>query len=166
MALGKRQERKTYLSITHGKVAQGTGDSKQYYSYIDGCIEAIYKKYSKFGGESVVRWYIDMRDGEELYSLCLPYSSGVFKAIILSLASEESLTASTRIRIDPYEGKSGYTKVVVYADGVKLDWVTKQLPPQEMVTVGGIQVKDDTKQMEFICSLCATISERINKSKK
>ena len=87
MALGQRQEQKTYLSITHGKVAQGTGAEKQYYTYIDGSIEAIYTKHSHFGGEDVVRWYIDMRDGEELYSLCLPYSSGVFKSIILSLAS-------------------------------------------------------------------------------
>ena len=165
MALGQRQEQKTYLSITHGKVAQGTGAEKQYYTYIDGSIEAIYTKHSHFGGEDVVRWYIDMRDGEELYSLCLPYSSGVFKSIILSLSSLEDLTNSTPVRIEPYEGRNGYTKVVVYADGVKLDWITKQLPPQEIVTVGGKQVKDDSKQMEYISSLCAKITERIKKNK-
>ena len=164
MALGQRQERKTYLSITHGKVAQGTGDSKQYYTYIDGCIEAIYTKHSHFGGEDVVRWYIDMRDGEELYSLCLPYSSGVFKSIILSLAADRELTASTPVRIEPYEGRNGYTKVVVYASGVKLDWITKQLPPQETITIGGRQVKDDSKQMEFITSLVQTIQGRLNKN--
>lgn len=163
MALGQRQEKKTYLSITHGKVAQGTGTERRYYAYIDGCIEAIYTRHSHFGGEDVVRWYIDMRDGEELYSLCLPYSSGVFKSIILSLASYENLTTSTPVRIDPYEGENGYTKVVVYADGIKLDWVTKQLPPQDIVTIGGRQIKDDTKQMEYISSLCSTIRERIRK---
>lgn len=165
MALGQRQERKTYLSITHGKVVQGTGDSKQYYTYIDGSIEAIYTKHSHFGGEDVVRWYIDMRDGEELYSLCLPYSSGVFKSIILSLAAMEDLTNSTPVRIEPYEGKNGYTKVIVFADGIKLDWITKQLPPQEIITIGGKQVKDDSKQMEYISSLCAKITERIKKNK-
>ena len=165
MALGQRQERKTYLSITRGKVVQGTGGERQYYTYIDGCIEAIYTKHSYFGGEDVVRWYIDMRDGEELYSICLPYSSGVFKSIILSLSSLESLSSSTPVRIEPYEGRNGYTKVVVYAGGIKLDWITKQLPPQEIVTIGGKQVKDDSKQMELITSLCATITERIDKNK-
>ena len=92
-----------------------------------------------------------------------PYSSGVFKSIILSLASYENLTTSTPVRIEPYEGRNGYTKVVVYADGIKLDWITKQLPPQEIVTIGGRQVKDDTKQMEYISSLCTTIRERIRK---
>ena len=165
MALGQRQDRKTYLSITHGKVVKGTGDSRQYYTYIDGCIEAIYTRHSHFGGDDVVRWYIDMRDGEELYSICLPYSSGVFKSIILSLSSLDELSSSTHVRIEPYEGRNGYTKVVVYADGVKLDWITKQLPPQEIVTIGGKQVKDDSKQMEYISSLCATITERIKKNK-
>ena len=166
MALGQhQQERKTYLSINHGKVVQGTGESKQLFSYVDGTIQAIYTKRSTFGSEVVTRWYIDLRDGAELYSLCLPYSSGVFKSIILSLAAYRELTASTPVRIEPYEGRNGYTKVVVYADGVKLDWITKQLPSQEIVTIGGKQVKDDSKQMEYISSLCATITERIKKNK-
>lgn len=158
------QRRKTYLSISHGKVVQGTGESRQYFSYVGGAIQAIYTKNSTFENGTVKRWYIDMRDGEELYSLCLPYSSGVFKAIILSLASVTDLTASTPVRIEPYEGRNGYTKVVVYADGVKLDWVTKQLPPQEIVTIGEKQIKDDTKQMELISSLCTQITEKINKN--
>ena len=100
----------------------------------------------------------------KLYSLCLPYSSGVFKSIILSLAADRELTASTPVRIEPYEGRNGYTKVVVYASGVKLDWITKQLPPQETITIGGRQVKDDSKQMEFITSLVQTIQGRLNKN--
>ena len=156
--------RKIYLSISHGKVIQGTGANKQLFSYVDGTIEAVYQKTSRFGKEVVNRWYIDLRDGAELYSLCLPYSSGVFKSIILSLASDRELTASTPVRIEPYEGRNGYTKVVVYASGVKLDWITKQLPPQETITIGGRQVKDDSKQMEFITSLVQTIQGRLNKN--
>ena len=166
MALGQhQQESKKYLSINHGKVVQGTGEGKQLFSYVDGTIQAIYTKRSTFGSEVVTRWYIDLRDGAELYSLCLPYSSGVFKSIILSLAAYRELTASTPVRIEPYEGRNGYTNVVVYADGVKLDWITKQLPSQEIVTIGGKQVKDDSKQMEYISSLCATITDRIKKNK-
>lgn len=157
-------QRKTYLSISHGKVTQGSGDNKQYFSYVDGFIQAIYTRNSIFGGEVVKRWYIDIKDDGELYSLCLPYSSGVFKSIILALSSEPNLTASTPVRIEPYEGANGYTKVVVYADGVKLNWVTKQLPPQETVTIGGKQIKDDSKQMELITSLCTQITDRIKKN--
>jgi len=165
MALGRQQqERKIYLSINHGKVVQGTGEEKQLFSYVDGAIEAIYTKRSTFGGEEVVRWYIDLRDGAELYSLCLPYSSGVFKSIVLALAAEQSLTASTPVRIEPYEGRNGYTKVIVYADGTKLDWVTKQLPSQETITIGGRQIKDDTKQMELITSYVKLIQERIGQN--
>ena len=164
MALGQGHERRTYLSINNGKVVQGTGAEKQYYTYIEGCIEAIYTRHSHFGGEDVVRWYIDIRDGEEFYSLCLPYSSGVFKSIILSLASCESLSTSTPVKIEPYEGRNGYTKVVVYANGIKLDWATKDIPPQDIVKIGGREVKDDTKQMEYISSFCLTIMERLRKN--
>lgn len=158
------KQRKTYLTISHGKVVQGSGESRQYFSYVDGAIQAIYTRNSTFDNGVVKRWYIDMRDGEELYSLCLPYSSGVFKSIILSLASATDLTASTPVRIEPYEGANGYTKVVVYVEGVKMNWITKQLPPQELITIGGKQIKDDSKQMEFIASLCKQITERINKN--
>ena len=163
--LGQNEkQKKTYLTISNGKVVQGTRENKQYFSYVEGTIQAIYKRASTFDNGVVNRWYIDMRDEGELYSLCLPYSSGVFKSIILSLASATGLTASTMIRIKPYEGANGYTKVVVYADGVKLDWISKQLPAQEVVTIGEKQMKDDTKQMEYITSLCDKITERLNKN--
>lgn len=167
MALGTntQTERKVYLSISHGKVTQGTGADKQTYSYVDGTIKTIYSKVSTFGNEVVNRWYIDLRDGEQLYSICLPYTSGVFKSIVLSLASCETLSPSTSVRIKPYEGKNGYTKVVVYADGAKLDWITKELPEQEVVQVGTRTIKDDSKQMEYICSLVSKVVERITNSK-
>lgn len=168
MALGKKQNtdsRKIYLSINHGKVVQGSGANKQLYSYLDGSIESIYKKRSTFGNEVVTRWYIDLRDGEELYSLCLPYSSGVFKSIILALASDEALSSSTPVRIEPYEGRNGYTKVVVYSEGVKLDWVTKQLPEKEIVSVGGKTIRDDSKQMELIETYVNQITGRLTTNK-
>ena len=52
---------------------------------------------------------------------------------------------------------------MVYSDGVKLDWITKQIPEQETVSVGGRTIKDDTKQMEYIVSIVNQITERINK---
>ena len=161
MALGKKKEERSYFSISYGKVVKGSGNTREYFSFIEGCIKSIYTRHSNFGGEDVLRWCIDMVDGEEIYSLCLPYGSGVFKSIILAIASKENLTKQTYIRIKPYEGANGFTKVVVYADGEKLDWITRQLPPQETITIGEKKVKDDTKQMEFISSLCETIRERL-----
>ena len=159
----QQQQRKTYLTINHGKVVQGSGEQRKLFSYVEGTLRNIYTKRSQFGKETVVRWFIELEDGAELYSLCLPYSSGVFKSIILSLAGSETLTASTLVRIKPYEGSNGYTKVVVSLDGVKCDWITKQLPPRETVTIGGRTVTDDTKQMELIISFVDKVKERIRK---
>lgn len=164
MALGQNtQERKTYLSISNGKVVQGKGEDKQLFSFVEGTLEEIYTRQTSFGGEYVVRWYIDLRDGADLYSLCFPFSSGVFKSIVLSLAASETLTASTTIKIEPYEGRNGFTRVAVFADGAKLGWVTKELPPLQIVTIGGKQIKDDTKRMEFISSLVGRIQNKVRK---
>lgn len=155
--------KKIYLSISHGKIVKDTRGTKEYYSSVDGTLEAIYTKQSNFGGEVVIRWFIDLRDGEELYSLCLPYNSGVFKSIILALSSDSFLTRSTPIRIEPYEGRNGYTKVVVWSEGIKLDWIVKQLPEVETIQVGGRFIKDDSKRMEYILNLVNTINERVQK---
>ena len=107
---------------------------------------------------------MDIRDGKELYSISLPYASGTFKSIILSLASFQSLSKETKVLIEPYE-RNGYTKVVVYADGEKLDWVTKELPPLKNVTVGSSTYTDDTERMNFIHGIASQVRERIGRGK-
>lgn len=162
MALGNNnRQSRIYLSISKGKIIEGTGSAKKYFSFIEGSIEAIYTRKSNFHGEEVTRWYIDIADGSELYSLCLPYNSGIFKSIVMSLASDELLSGFTRVKISPYLGNNGYTKVSVYSNGDKLSWVTKEIPPQEVIAVGEKQIKDDSKQMEFIVSLCSIIEKRL-----
>lgn len=153
--------KRVYLSIGNGKVTRGSGNEKESFSFVEGIIAAIYSKRSTFGSEVVTRWFIELRDGEELYSICLPYSSGVFKSIILSLASDTELSAYSPVRIEPYLGRNGYTKVVVYSNGTKQDWVTKQLPPTETVEVGGKLIKDDSKQMQLINTLVEVIRQRL-----
>ena len=160
MALGQKTERR-YLSISHGKVFEGTGNDRRQYDFISGNIEAIFTRTAHFGGEEVVRWHIHIKDGKEFYSLCLPYNSGVFKSIILCLASCHNLTKNTPVVIEPYEGRNGYTKVVVTAGGERLDWVIKQLPEAETVQVGGKAVKDTSKQMRLISSYCDQIRARL-----
>ena len=164
MGLGnieKEKTRKSYLTINDGKVIIDKGKGrKASFSFVEGYLEGIYKKDSTFNGEKVTRWYIDIRDGVDIYSICLPYSSGVFKSIILALASDKELNSSTPIRIEPYI-KGGYTKAIVYSSGVKLDWITKELPPVTEIMVGEKKIKDDSKRMEFISNLCNTIIERL-----
>lgn len=159
--IAQEKTRKSYLSINGGKVIIDRGNGKkESFSFVEGVIEGIYQKERNFNGENVNRWYLDLRDGTEIYSICFPYNSGVFKSIILALASDEALDSSTPIRLEPYE-RNNYTKIKVYSDGVKLDWITKELPPVEEVMVGGRKIKDESKRMELICNLCNTINGRI-----
>lgn len=155
------QTSKHYISISNGKVIIDRGKGKkESFNYVEGILEGIYTQKRIFGGEEVVRWFIDLRDGTDIYSICLPYSSGVFKSIVLALASDENLNSTMPIRIEPYEMK-GYTKVKVYAEGVKMDWINEDMPPVEEIVIGDKKIKDDRKRMEFISKLCNTINERI-----
>lgn len=156
-------KRKVYLSISHGKVVHYlSGGGVECFKNVEGKLLDIQIKERTFNGKNTPFWYLTLKDGGELYDLSLPYPSGTFKSIILALASYQSLSKETNVLIEPYE-KGNYTKVVVYADGNKLDWVTKELPPLEEVTVGGRSFQDDTKRMDFIKGLASQVKERIGK---
>lgn len=129
---------------------------------VEGRLQDISIKERTFNGKKTPFWYMDIKDGGELYSLSLPYVSGTFKSIILSLASYQSLSKETTILIEPYE-KGNYTKVVVYADGNKLDWIVKELPPLQEVVLGGKSYSDDTERMNFIKEIASQVRERIGK---
>lgn len=164
--LGQRTEqaqgrRKTYLNIKNGSVVKRTATGEESYTYVEGRLEAISQKERTFRNEVVVYWYIDLRDEEsgELYSIGFPYGSNTFKSVILSLASPMGLTAVSNgsvVRIEPYT-RNGYDKIVVWGEGVKLDWVTKTLPPVSERMIGGRKVKDDSERMNYICSLVSQI---------
>ena len=163
MALGvinAQQSKTKWLSIHHGVVELSENGRKQTFSYVEGRLQSIYKKERNYNGEAVLKWFVNLRDEEgELYSISFPYQSGTFKSIVLALASATDLTGATTIKIEPYQ-KGNYTNVVVYAEGVKLDWAVKQLPPADYVTINGQRVKDETKRMELISSFVATINQR------
>lgn len=150
----QQRERKTFLNIKEGAIVKRTDDGEQRYSYVEGAVEDIYTRKRTFRNEEVVYWYIDLRDETgELYSLGFSFRSNVFKSVVMSLATATNLD---KVRIEPYT-KNGYDKVVVYADGKKLDWIKKPLPPLDEVTVGGRTVKDDSKRMCFITDLVTEI---------
>lgn len=161
--LGERTtqaRRKTYLNIKNGAVVKRTDNGEESYSYVEGSLEAITQKERTFRNEVVVYWYIDLRDDSgELYSIGFPYGSNTFKSVVLALACPMGLEAignGSIIRIEPYS-RNGFDKVVVWGEGVKLDWVTKSLPPVTETMIGGRKVKDDSKRMELISSLVGQI---------
>lgn len=169
--LGERittDRRKTYLNIKDGAIVRRTPEGEEErFTYVEGVLEAITQRERTFRGEVVVYWYIDLRDEEsgELYSLGSSYGSNTFKSIILQLASEdglESVKNGSTIRIEPYT-KNGYDKVQVWGEGVKLNWVTKQLPPIEEATIGGRRIKDDTKRMALITYLTEQIKSSLSR---
>ena len=166
MALGtidQDTKRKIYLSISHGKVVHYlSGGRAENFKNVEGKLQDITIKERSFNGVKTNFWHIDIKDGGELYSISLPYVSGTFKSIILALASYQSLSKETTILIEPYE-KGNYTKVAVYADEKKLDWVVKELPPLKEVVVGGKTFSDDTERMEFIKRIASQVKERIGK---
>ena len=168
MALGtidQDTKRKIYLSISHGKVVHYlSGGGVESFKNVEGKLQDISIKERTFNGKKTPFWYLDIKDGGELYSLSLPYVSGTFKSIILSIASYQSLSKETTILIEPYE-KGNYTKVVCYADGAKLDWVVKELPPLQEVTIGGKIYSDDTERMNFIRGVASQVRERIGKGR-
>lgn len=168
MGLGNRQEEghqpkkpRKWLSIHHGKVELSENGEKQYYSYVTGYLRSIYTAPRTYNGEQITKWFIDLEDDEkDYYSISFPYNSGTFKSIVLSLASASELSPSTTIEIAPYQ-KGNFTNVVVKADGIRLDWVTKELPPVEKVFINGQNVKDEGKRMAYITTLAHSINSKL-----
>ena len=165
MALGRiEKESKYYLSITKGKIVHSAKERRISYDFVEGTLEAISVQERTFNGEKVLYWYIPLRGEKgELYILSLPYKSGVFKSIILALASEPTLGRT--VKIEPYE-RNGFTKVVVSLNGKRLDWITKELPPVESVQIAGQPVKDDTKRMVYISQLVEVVNKEGTKENK
>ncbi len=156
-------KRKIYLSISKGKIVHYLPNGGiEYFKNVEGTLQDITLKERSFNGKTEPFWYIDLRDGKEVYSVSLSYASGTYKSIILALASCKTLSKDTQIIIEPYE-KDNYTKVVVYADGEKLDWVVKTLPPLKEVNVGGRTYSDDTDRMNYIRDLTSQVRERVGK---
>lgn len=159
----EKQTKKTYLNISKGRIVKRTPSGEEYYKNVEGGILSIYQRERKFSSGTALYWYIDLQDRDgELYSIGFSYGSNTFKSIILSLASAPDLHALGSVLIEPYL-KDNLEKVVVYYEGVKLDWVVKSLPPLEEVSIGGKTRKDDTKRMKFISSIVEEIGNKIIK---
>lgn len=155
-----------YLSISNGQLVRSYKGEKSYYDEVAGRLCSIRAEERDFHRGALEKfWYIDLADDEEqmMYHISTPYSSGVFLNIILSLASAEHLSSQTTIRLHTYS-KNGYTKAQVFADGVKLDWVVKELPPVKTIQLGSQSVKDDSERMEMLLGYVRQIEAKIKPS--
>lgn len=160
--LGTKENKRgkiVFLNVKDGKLIRRDGLVIEEFDFVEGTLEKIYTKEREFNGERVLYWYVPLRDDNgDLYLLGLPYSSGVFKSIVLSLANDDELTALSTIRIETYL-KDGRTKVSVYDQGRKLNWITNELPPVKETPVGGRIIKDDSERMSFIAGLVRKINK-------
>ncbi len=157
----KPQKQKIYLNVKNGQIVRRTSQGEEYYSFVEGKLENIYTKERQFKGANVLYWYIDLRDEatDDLYALGFPYANNVFKSIVLQLPTAQGFG---NVKIEPYS-RNGYDKVQVWADGAKLDWIVKQLPPLKEMNVGGSIVKDDTDRMNLIRGYVNETLRRIGK---
>lgn len=161
MALGKFIK-KTYLSVSHGQIISTRDGEKEYYTFVEGDLVDLYTKDRNFNGTTAKFWYIDLKDGEDIYSLCLPYESGVYLSICLSLGSVD-FTQGKRIKIEPYIANER-TKVRVFQEGRKLSWFTTELPPVDDVVVGSKIVKNYSRRTQYLEYVTEEIKLRLKNS--
>lgn len=165
MALGQSEpaKRTTFLNIKDGKVYARTPDGQtSVYGYVEGVIKGISVKDRKTAaGAPFKDWFIEMADPDtgDAYTLAIGYRSGVMVSIVLSLASDIENVNKT-VRIEPYT-KGQYTNVAVYLDGVKLDWLTRDLPPVEYQEIAGQRIKNDAARLQYVHDLVNRINERL-----
>lgn len=165
MALGNNEpiKRTTFLNIKDGKVyAKNPNGSLSAYGFVEGVITSIAVKDRRTNaGAPFKDWAIEMNDpdtGDE-YTLCISYRSGVMVSLIMSLASDLEHVGE-RVRIEPYM-KGQYTNIAVYLDGIKLDWLTRDLPPVEYQEVAGQRIRNDAARMQFLHEWVNRINEHL-----
>lgn len=157
---------KVFLNIDReGRIVRSlkNGD-KEYFDFMSASLSSIRTREREYNGERVKVWNISLKDydSREEYILSLRYESGVFRSIVLALASLPLIDGRTPISIHPYS-RDGYTKVIVKYGETRLDWIDggKNLPPMEEVVVGGKTYKDSQKRDAYIEGLVSQINSRI-----
>lgn len=155
-----------FLNIDkEGRLVYNKDGEKKFFDSVSGTLSGIQKREREYNGEKVLVWNISLKDSEtrEEYILSLRYESGVFRSIVLSLASLPVIGKEEVISIHPYS-KDGFTKVIVRQGDTKLDWIEggKKLPQAEEVNVAGKIYKDTSKRDAYIEKLVAQINNLIN----
>ena len=121
---------------------------EKFYRSISGRFIKIEKKSHEEFGDS---WVIDLRDGEETYSLQIPYSSrqadGFLRRVpLLELEKDLEITCGV------YDGKP-YLTLKQNGGKVEYYWTREKpgsLPPMVQIQVKGKYIWDDTDKMAYL----------------
>ena len=159
MGLGKT-EKATYVSIKKGRLfTKDRSGEEQAHDYLEGRLVDIKRTEKDFGGELVTQYQFAFQDEEgEKYILSTGEKGGVARALINSLASMHGKAAN--LRVVPYT-KGGFTKILLYQNGERLDWKYKEIPAVEEKLVDGLKVKDETKRLDFFRQIAEDIALKI-----
>lgn len=139
MPLGKLQKA-TYVSIKDGRLVTKTeSGEEQGFDYLEGRLIDVSSKTKEFSGSIVNQYLFEFHDDEgERFIVSTGEKSGVSRALLNSLASITGPVGN--LRLVPYQ-KDGFSKVLLYHNGERLDWKFKDLPP--------VNGNDDTERLNF-----------------
>ena len=166
MGLGIRS-RTTYLQIVGDKVCRRVSKDTEsaamrinknneevyelQYDFVRGKIESIETKEGKHGKQ----WLIALFDGEEHFTLQLPYSGSMSKAFLMAFLNID-LAQSVKLSpsVKEINGKKKSTLFVNQNDkGIKWAFTKDNpngLPPMEQISYKGVLQWDDSKQLIFL----------------
>ncbi len=174
MGLNTREEG-NFITILQGKfcqrVPEGTPGSV---SRVNKVGKTVHEKfYDNFTGKLVdiktqdgeygKSWIFSFKDSGEIYNLQLSYSNSFATAFLkmlpnVDLTKEIKVSPSTKID----ENGKNKSSLFINQDGIALKHAyTREapngMPDMEQVTVKGQQVWDDTKRLNFLYNMVATI---------
>lgn len=124
---------------------QGTKVYEKFYRSISGIITGITKKVHDEYGKS---WVIDLVDGEDKYSLQIPYSSRQADGLLRRLPNVK-IEKNVQISCGNYDERA-YLTLKQDGDKVEYFWTREnpgKLPEMVQVELKGELVWDDTKKM-------------------
>jgi hypothetical protein len=172
MGLENREGGK-WISVYDGKFTQRVNESvagavqrvmkngkavfEKHYDSFTGKLLNIRTQESPFGKQ----WVLDFKDREDVYHLTLGYSSGfasTFLKILPNIDTSKEMKLSSSSKEE--NGKKKHS-LFINQDGVALKhFYTKEnpngIPQWEQLTVKGVQVWDNTKELEFLENMVKT----------
>lgn len=143
---------------TPGAIARvnklGNTVHEKYYDSFTGKLVGIRTREGNFGKE----WIFDFQDGGDVYHLQLSYSNSYaskFLKMLPNVDLNKEMKVQPAVKVEDGKNKSS---LFISQDGVTLKQAYTRtnpngLPDLEPITVKGVQVLDDTKQLAFLAAM-------------
>lgn len=174
MALGSNKPR-TYLSVADGKITQNVPEGtpgaisrinannktvfELKHDYVSGIVTGIRIKENDFNGKKMKSWVLDLIDGDDSYSLEMPYDSSWAMTMFNAFANPE-IDFTRPLKFNPWQKEEGGKKkrCLYVNQGENRDsiqWMfTKDepngLPPLVETMLKGEKVWDNYDRMQFV----------------